>query len=300
MLRKILFQGRKMNLTLVRDNLQLLDDNSDYFNSNEVLNDLEGSRLPSIIVIGALYLIILLILPIVVFASEAVPPKKMQWPFEGAFGVVDRQAAQRGFQVYKEVCSTCHALKHLYYRNLKEIGFSEGEIKEIAKNYQVIDGPNEEGEMFERPAILSDHFVSPYKNDQAARAANNGGLPVDLSLIVKARGDGANYVYSLLTGYEEAPADFKLNPGSYYNKYFPGHQIAMTQPLVVDGQVAYEDGTNATIDQMAHDLVVFLQWAAEPEMEHRKSMGLKVLMFLSVFTMVFYIAKKRVWSNLKK
>jgi ubiquinol-cytochrome c reductase cytochrome c1 subunit len=300
MLRKILFQGHKLNLGVVKDNLRLLDDDSDSYSSNDASKKSKGSRLPSIIWVGALYLLILIILPIVVFANEAIPPKKMSWPFDGSFGSVDRQAAQRGFQVYKEVCSTCHGLKHLYYRNLKDIGFSEAEIKEIAKNYQVIDGPNDEGEMFERPAILSDHFVSPYKNDQAARAANNGGLPVDLSLIIKARHDGANYVYSLLTGYEPAPEGFKLNPGSEYNKYFPGHQIAMQPPLVAPGQVAYEDGTNATIEQMAHDVVVFLQWAAEPEMEHRKSLGLKVLIFLSVFTVVFYIAKKRVWKNVIK
>ncbi len=304
MLRKILYQGHKLNLNSAKDHLQLLeDDGSDYTKSsdNKKSNISTSSKLSlsSKICVVALYSLILLIIPAIVFANEAIPPKKMQWPFEGAFGVVDRQAAQRGFQVYKEVCSTCHALKHLYYRNLKDIGFSEAEIKEIAKNYTIIDGPNEEGEMFERPAILSDHFVSPYKNDQAARAANNGGLPVDLSLIVKARHDGANYVYSILTGYEPAPQGFKLNPGSEYNRYFAGHQIAMPPPLVSDGQVAYEDGTNATIDQMAHDLVVFLQWAAEPEMEHRKSMGLKVLMFLSVFTVVFYIAKKRVWSRVR-
>ncbi len=243
-------------------------------------------------------LLLILLLPLTALATDATPPKQMLWPFDGVFGKVDRQAAQRGFQVYKEVCATCHALKHLYYRNLKDLGFSEAEIKELAKQYSVIDGPNDEGEMFERPAVASDHFVSPFKNDQAARAANNGGLPVDLSLIVKAREDGANYVYSILTGYENTPAGFKLNPGSSYNHYFAGHQIAMPAPLV-DEIVKYEDGTNATVDQMSHDVVVFLQWAAEPEMEHRKSMGMKVLMFLSVFTLLFYIAKNRVWKNLK-
>jgi len=247
-----------------------------------------------------LSLLILCMFSSLVIANEAIPPKKMQWPFDGYFGSVDRQAAQRGFGVYKEVCSTCHSLKHLYYRNLKDIGFSEEEIKEIAKNYEVTDGPNDEGEMFQRPAILSDHFVAPYKNEQVARAVNNGGLPVDLSLIIKARHDGANYVYSILTGYESPPDDFKLNPGSEYNRYFPGYQIAMPSPLVSEGQVTYSDGTNSNIEQMAYDVVVFLQWAAEPEMEHRKSIGMKVLIFLSIFTVVFYIAKKRVWANLKK
>lgn len=222
----------------------------------------------------------------------------MKWHFEGLRGSVDREAAQRGFQVYKEVCSVCHSLSNLYYRNLKDIGFSEEEIKEIAKNYTVKDGPNDDGEMFDRPALPSDRFVSPYPNEQAARAANNGAHPPDLSLIIKARHDGANYIYSLLTGYTEPPTGFKLMNGAHYNPYFPGGQIAMPPPLM-DGQVTYMDGTNASVEQMSHDVAVFLQWAAEPEMEHRKSMGLKVMMFLVAFTIFFYIAKNRIWSNLK-
>ena len=245
-----------------------------------------------------LFLIIFL-WPVIVFADTgATKPKKISWPFEGMFGYVDRQAAQRGFQVYKEVCSTCHALKHLYYRNLKDLGFSEAEIKELAKQYTVLDGPNDDGEMFERPAIPADHFVAPYKNEKAARAANNGGLPVDLSLIVKSREDGPNYIYSVLTGYKEPPVDFQLMSGLSYNEYFPGYQITMPAPLT-DGQVQYSDGTVATIDQMSYDIVVFLQWAAEPEMEHRKSAGLKVMIFLTIFTLLFYIAKGRVWARLK-
>ncbi|ABV79384.1 cytochrome C [Rickettsia bellii] len=230
--------------------------------------------------------------------EEALHPKKMKWHFEGLRGSVDREAAQRGFQVYKEVCSVCHSLSNLYYRNLKDIGFSEEEIKEIAKNYTVKDGPNDDGEMFDRPALPSDRFVSPYPNEQAARAANNGAHPPDLSLIIKARHDGANYIYSLLTGYTEPPTGFKLMNGAHYNPYFPGGQIAMPPPLM-DGQVTYMDGTNASVEQMSHDVAVFLQWAAEPEMEHRKSMGLKVMMFLVAFTIFFYIAKNRIWSNLK-
>lgn len=251
-------------------------------------------------------LILSLMLPMIMMSSlssmaetGAEEPKKIAWPFNGPFGMVDRAAAQRGFQVYKEVCSACHGLKHLYYRNLKDIGFSEAEIKEIAKQYTVTDGPNDEGDMFERPAIPSDHFVGPFKNDQAARAANNNALPVDLSLVVKARHDGPNYIYSLITGYRDAPESFKLTSGLYYNPYFPGSQIAMAPPLS-DGQVTYEDGTVASVDQMAHDVVVFLQWAAEPEMEHRKSLGLKVMMFLVFFTIFFYIAKKRVWARLSR
>lgn len=230
--------------------------------------------------------------------EETNAPKKMAWPFDGILGKVDRQAAQRGFQVYKEVCGACHGLYNLSYRNLKDIGFSESEIKEIAKSYMVKDGPNDLGEMFERPATQADKFVPPYPNEQAARAANNNAYPPDLSLIVKARHDGANYLYSLLTGYSEPPPGFKLTNGLYYNTYFPGHQIAMPPPLT-EGQVNYSDGTTASIEQMARDVTIFLQWAAEPEMEHRKSMGLKVMIFLVIFTIFFYISKIRIWSDVK-
>jgi ubiquinol-cytochrome c reductase cytochrome c1 subunit len=229
-------------------------------------------------------------------SSEARKPKQVVWPFEGIFGTVDRQAAQRGAQVYLEVCSACHALQHLYYRNLKDIGFSEAEIKEIAKEKMVTDGPNSDGEMFQRPAKPSDNFVSPYPNEEAARAANNGAHPVDLSLIVKAREDGANHLFSILTGYMDAPEDVTLMPGLYYNPYFDGNQIAMPPPLVAD-QVQFADGTPATLEQMSRDVTIFLQWAAEPEMEHRKSMGLKVLIFLSIFTTLFFVAKKHVWRS---
>ncbi len=231
-------------------------------------------------------------------ASENIPPKKQYWPFEGMFGTFDRDAAQRGFKVYKEVCSACHALDHLSYRNLTQIGFSEDEVKALAAEYQITDGPNDQGEMFQRKAIPSDKFVPPYPNEQAARASNNGAYPPDLSLIIKARADGANYVYSILTGYNETPpANFNLTSGLYYNPYFPHMQIAMPQPLV-DGQVSFADETSPSIDQMARDVVIFLQWAAEPEMENRKSMGIKVMIFLIFFTIFFYIAKKRMWKNI--
>lgn len=231
--------------------------------------------------------------------TTAKQPLQLVWPFEGIFGTFDRQAAQRGAQVYFEVCSACHSNHNLYYRNLKDIGFSEAEIKQLAQKYTVKDGPNAEGEMFDRPALPSDRFVSPYPNEEAARAANNGAYPVDLSLIIKARHDGPNYVFSLLSGYQEAPADIKLIPGLYYNPYFEGGQIAMPPPLT-QGQVTFSDDTPATVEQMAKDVVVFLQWAAEPEMEHRKSMGLKVMIFLLVFTVFFYMAKKKIWKNLSK
>jgi ubiquinol-cytochrome c reductase cytochrome c1 subunit len=185
------------------------------------------------------------------------------------------------------------------YRNLQEIGFSEAEVKQIASEYMVIDGPDDSGEMFERPALPSDRFVSPYPNEQAARAANGGAYPPDLSLMVKARHSGANYIYSLLNGYQEAPEDFALTEGKYYNPYFAGRQISMPPPLADDGAVEYKDGTVATKEQMSIDVVNFLQFAAEPEMEHRKQMGVKAMVFLAIMTILFIIAKKLVWRKIK-
>lgn len=231
-------------------------------------------------------------------AGDGVKPKQLAWPFDGYFGTVDRQSAQRGYQVYKEVCASCHSMNLISYRNLLELGFSEGEAKTIAAEVLVEDGPNDDGEMFERAGRLSDRFVAPYPNENAARAANNGAYPVDLSLIVKARVDGANYLYSLLTGYEDVPQGFELGDGMHYNAYFAGNQIAMPAPLS-DGLVDYQDGTSASVDQMSKDLVNFLQWAAEPEMEARKRMGIKTLVYLLIFTVFFYFAKKRIWSRLK-
>lgn len=231
-------------------------------------------------------------------AGDVKHPRQLDWPFEGVFGTVDRQAAQRGYQVYKEVCASCHAMQYKAFRNLEEIGFSEGEVKVIAASFNVKDGPNDAGDMFERPGRPSDRFPSPFANEKAARASNGGAYPPDLSLIIKARHDGANYVYSLLTGYEPAPGDMKMNAGMNYNPYFPGHQIAMAAPLN-DGQVTYADGTQASVDQMARDVVVFLQWAAEPEMEVRKEMGIKVLMFLFVLTALLYLVKRRIWSKIE-
>lgn len=224
--------------------------------------------------------------------------KEIKWPFDGAFGTVDRQAAQRGFQVYKDVCASCHALEYVSYRNLEAIGFSEDEVKAIAAEATIIDGPNDDGEMFEREGRPSDRFKKPFANEKAARAANGGAYPPNLSLIVKSRPDGANYLYSLLTGYEEAPSDMQMNEGMNYNKYFSGHQIAMAPPLM-EGLIEYMDGTNATTEQMARDVTVFLQWAAEPEMEQRKRMGIKVFAYLIIFTVLFYMAKKIIWRDVK-
>lgn len=230
------------------------------------------------------------------FSTEAEHPKHMEWPFDGAMGKVDKPSAQRGFQVYKEVCSSCHSLKRVAYRNLTELGFSEAEVKALAATYTYSE-IGDDGEPKDRPGRPSDYFKPPFANDNAARAANGGALPPDLSLIIKARHDGANYVYSLLTGYEPAPAGMTMNAGMNYNPYFPGHQIAMPQPLN-DGQVTYEDGTANTLDQMSKDVVNFLQWAAEPEMEHRKEMGLRVMIFLTFMTAFFFMAYKRLWKTL--
>ncbi|MBF8246708.1 MAG: cytochrome c1 [Rickettsia sp.] len=230
--------------------------------------------------------------------QNSLKPKEVVWPFEGVFGKIDKQSAQRGAQIYLQVCGACHGMKHLYYRNLVEIGFSEEEIKTLAKSYLVIDGPNDEGEMFERNALLSDHIVSPYPNAEAAKFVNNGIMPPDLSLMIKARPNGANYVYSLLTGYQDIPNDFQIENNLYYNPYFEGMKIAMAPPLV-EGQVEFMDGTEASIEQMSKDVVVFLQWAAEPEMEQRKSMGLKVTIFLIIFSILSYISMKNIWKDIK-
>lgn len=224
-------------------------------------------------------------------------PKQMHWSFEGAFGTFDRQSAQRGLQVYREVCASCHSLSRVAFRSLSGIGFSPAEIKALAAEYTVQDGPGDDGEMFDRPGLPSDHFTPPYANEKASRAANGGAFPPDLSLIIKARPDGANYVYSILTGYKDAPEDVHLGPGMHYNPYFPGGQIAMPQPIS-EGQVTYQDETPASVDQMSKDVVNFLQWAAEPEMEMRKGMGVKVLIFLFIATAFLYIAKRRVWKDL--
>lgn len=222
--------------------------------------------------------------------------KKQDWSFQKPTGTFDPASLQRGFQVFKEVCSTCHTMKLLRYGSLTGIGLTMDEIKVLAAEYKMPD-TNDDGEPIERKALPSDHFAKPYPNDKAARAANNGALPPDLSLITKARVGGADYVYSLLTGYDQPPAGVELGKGMHWNTYFPGGQIAMTPPLVTDGQVSYHDGTVATVDQMARDVVTFLSWAAEPEMEQRKSMGVKVLLYLLALTVVLYLSKRKIWKD---
>ncbi|MCC7049789.1 MAG: cytochrome c1 [Alphaproteobacteria bacterium] len=228
-------------------------------------------------------------------ADDPVPPHR-HWSFSGMFGTYDRAALQRGFQVYKEVCAACHVMRFLYYRDLAALGFNEDEIKAIAAGYEVTDGPNDQGEMFKRPGRPADRFVPPFATDNAARAANNGALPPDLSLITKAREHGADYVHALLTGYKDPPAGFALTEGMNYNEYFPGHQIAMAPPLN-EGGVTFADNTKSSVDQMAHDIATFLTWAAEPEMEARKEMGIKAILFLVVLSGLLYAVKRKVWKG---
>lgn len=221
---------------------------------------------------------------------------KQNWTFNGPFGTFDQKQLQRGWQVYSQVCSACHAMRLLYYRNLMDIGLSESQVKEIAAGVEVTDGPNDEGEMFTRPGRPSDHLRSPFPNDNAARAANGGALPPDLSLITKAREGGANYVYGVLTGFTDPPAGVTVPQGMHYNKVFPGHMIAMNPPLS-EGLVDYGGEPKATVDQMAQDVTSFLAWASEPEMEARKRLGIKVMLFLIIFTGMLYAVKRKVWAN---
>jgi len=229
-------------------------------------------------------------------SGDSIKPPPQHWSFQGMFGTFDRGALQRGFQVYNGVCAGCHSLRLVAYRNLMDIGFTEDQVKKIAAEKEVADGPNDEGEMFQRPAQPSDRFVKPFPNENAARAANNGALPPDLSLIIKARKDGANFLHALLTGYKEPPAGTTVPEGMAYNIYFPGSQIAMPPPLSEDG-VEYADKTKATVAQMASDVTTFLAWAAEPELEARKRMGVKVLLFLVVLTGLLYAVKRKVWAD---
>ncbi len=248
-------------------------------------------------------------------AQEAEAPPLQRWSFSGPFGLYDTAQLQRGFKVYREVCSACHSLKLVAFRNLSDPGgpgFSEAQAAAVAAGFQVTDGPNDKGEMFQRPGKISDYFPPPFANDQAARAALGGGLPPDLSVIAKARGyergfpwfifeaftdyqeGGPDYVHALLNGYTDPPAGFSLPPGGQYNKYFPGQAIAMPKPLS-DGQVEYTDGTPTTVDQYGRDVAAFLMWAAEPTLDARKRLGFQVMMFLIVFTALLYFTKRRVW-----
>jgi len=220
-----------------------------------------------------------------------------KFSFEGVFGTYNRGELQRGFQIYKEVCSACHSMHLLSYRNLRDIGLNADEVAGVAASVQIQDGPNDNGEMFERPGRASDRFRSPFANAASARAANNGALPPDLSVITKARAGGADYIHALLVGYEEPPAGVTVMEGMHYNKYFAGHQIAMAPPLTQDGQLTFADGTNATVDRMAHDVSAFLTWAAEPELESRRAMGVRVILFLAILGGITYAVKRKIWAD---
>ena len=228
--------------------------------------------------------------------AEAPAPPAQRWSFDGPFGGFDLAAAQRGFQVYSEVCAACHSLQYLHYRDLAGIGLTAEQIKAIAAAVTVPQGTDDQGNPVDGPATPANQFRSPYPNEKAARAALNGALPPDLSLIVNAREGQADYIYAILTGYADPPAGFQMQDGLYYNKYFAGNQIAMPQPLQ-DGRVTYADGTPTTIDQMAHDVVTFLAWAANPEMVQRKQIGWRVVLYLLLLTGLTYAVKRKVWSD---
>ncbi|MDJ0613359.1 MAG: cytochrome c1 [Rhizobiaceae bacterium] len=246
-----------------------------------------------------------------------IKPKEVDWSFAGPFGTWDLGQLQRGFKVYQEVCASCHSIDLIAFRNLQEIGFSEAQVKAIAAEYEVTDGPNADGEMFERTAVPSDLIPGPYANAAEAAAVNNGAAPPDFSLLAKARAvergfptfvfdmftlyaeNGPDYIYSLLTGYKDAPEGKELPEGTHYNPYFiAGEAIAMGQPLYGD-DVEYDDGTEATIEQQSKDVSAFMMWAAEPYLVERKQMGFKVIAFLLIFSILLYLTKKSVFRQLK-
>jgi cytochrome c1 len=256
--------------------------------------------------------------------GEAIHIDRQKWSFGGFAGKFDQAQLQRGYQVYKEVCSSCHGMKRIAFRNLAQgggPGFPEESVKTLAATFQVEDGPNDDGKMFKRPAKLSDALPSPFKNEQEARSIHNGAYPPDLSNITKARGieshapwyqhiflmgrdiatayqeGGADYTYALLTGYQEKPpAGVKLADGMNYNKAFPGYQIAMAPPLS-DGLVTYQDGTPAKVENYARDVSAFLAWASDPSLESRKFIGWITLLYLVITALLLYIAKTRIWAD---
>lgn len=251
-------------------------------------------------------------------AEGGITIERQSWSFAGPFGTFDRAQIQRGYHIYKEVCSACHGMSMVAFRNLAQPGgpgFSEAQAKTVAAEYKITDGPDDKGEMFERPGRLSDHFPSPDPNEQAARARFNGALPPDLSVIAKARGvesglprglfdmitqyqeGGPDFIFAFLTGFANPPADEKLSPTQHWNKAFPGHKTQMPPPMQ-DGQIEYTDGTPATVEQYSRDVTAFLMWAAEPHLEARKRIGFQVMIFLIVFAGLAYFTKKKVWADL--
>lgn len=252
-------------------------------------------------------------------SAEAPKPPRVSWSFSGPFGVYDTAQLQRGYSIYKQVCSGCHSQRHIAFRDLALHGgpqFSEGQVKALAESYKVQDGPDDSGNMFERPGRPSDYFPSPFPNEQAARAANGGALPPDMSELAKARSyeeggvwfllapfsqyqeHGVDYIHALLNGYRDPPKGFNLPEGKYYNVYFPGHAISMPPPLA-DGAVTYTDGSPQTLDQYSKDIAAYLMWAAEPKLDQRKQIGFAAVIYLAVFAFMLWQVKKRVWAGVK-
>ncbi len=277
---------------------------------------------------SALALIGVALVPALAAGGHEEQPPAQRWSFSGPFGTYDRAQLQRGFKVYREVCSACHSLKLLSFRNLAEPGgpgFTAGQVRTLAAEYKVKDGPNEQGEMFERPGRPADRFPASFANDEAAKAANNGAVPPDFSVIAKARTysrgfplwvidiltqyqeQGVDYITAVLTGYEEPPHGVTVEPDLNYNKYFPGNKIAMANPLVAlfddagkaQDPAFYTDGTPVTREQVARDVSAFLMWAAEPHLEARKQTGAKVMLWLTILAMLLYFSKKRIWARLE-
>jgi len=243
-------------------------------------------------------------------------PVEQNWSFAGPFGHYDKGQLQRGLKIYREVCSSCHSLSRVAFRTLSDLGYDEGQVRALAAEYEVQDGPNDDGDMFTRPATPSDYFPAPFANAQQAAASNNGAVPPDLSLIAKARAvergfptfvfdiftqyaeGGPDYIYSLLTGYEEAPEGVQVPEGTYYNPHFiASNSLAMAQPLT-DGQVTYDDGSPETLEQYSRDISAFLMWAAEPHLEARKSTGFVVMVFLVLFAGLMFLTKRKVWKDI--
>lgn len=230
--------------------------------------------------------------------EDHVEAAKLDWPHKGPLSSFDYASIRRGFQVYRQICASCHSVEFISFRNLVGVTHTEQEIKEIAASYDVQDGPDATGEMFTRPGRLYDRIPGPYRNEAEARSANNGAYPPDLSLMAKARGAGVDYIFSLLTGYIEAPAGKAMLPGLHYNPYFPGGAIAMSKQLE-DGQLEYDDGTPATVSQMAKDVSMFLAWTAEPEHDERKRMGFQWVTALVIGAILAGYAKRTYWATLK-
>ena len=253
------------------------------------------------VLIISLAILLSLSIQLKINSAEKVELMKTDWTFKGLLGKFDRASLQRGYQVYTEVCAACHSMKYISYRNLMEKGgpeFSEAQVKAIAAGFDVTDGPNADGEMFSRPARLSDKFPMPYPNEKAAQAANGGAYPPDMSVLAKARKGGVDYLYSVLLGYEDPPAGVTLDEGVYYNKFMYGNKIKMPKVLE-DDLIEYSDGTPVTEEQMAKDVVTFLMWSAEPHLETRHKMGFRAIIYLIILTVLVYFSMKKIWSRIE-